>query len=83
MVHLRLCMLSLALLGIPAQAAEDPATQSLPGWAAPSAPPPPSASSGMPPDPPGAPAQEVPLDGGLALLALAGGAYAARRLRQR
>lgn len=36
------------------------------------------------PDPPGngsAPRQ-VPLDGGLTLLALAGGAYAVRRLRQ-
>lgn len=34
------------------------------------------------PPPPGAPAP-VPLDGGLGLLALAGGAYAAKRLRDR
>ena len=32
--------------------------------------------------PSGPPVQSVPLDGGLGLLALAGGAYAARRLRQ-
>jgi len=36
----------------------------------------------MPPMPGGAPAQ-VPVDGGLSLLALAGAGYAARRLRVR
>lgn len=35
-----------------------------------------------PPPPPPAPAS-VPLDGGLGMLALAGGAYAAKRLRNR
>lgn len=34
------------------------------------------------PGTPGAPIQSVPLDGGLTLLAVAGGAYAFRRLRQ-
>ena len=61
--------------------------QSLPWWAVPSTP---AVSSGpsaamAPPVLPGggaAPAQ-VPLDGGLSLLALAGGAYAVRRLRSR
>lgn len=76
---------ALLVAALPAQA------QSLPSWAKPSA-----SESGtsapttmMVPCPPGqsgspctgtAPRQ-VPLDGGLALLALAGGAYAARRLR--
>lgn len=36
---------------------------------------------GGPPPPPPAPAQ-VPIDGGLALLALAGGAYAVKKLRR-
>ena len=61
--------------------------QSLPDWAAPSGPTP-SQTQAQPPPPPGggpggaAPAQ-VPLDGGLTLLALAGAGYAARKLRQR
>ena len=38
------------------------------------------AAGGGPPAPPPAP-PPVPIDGGLALLALAGGAYAVRRLR--
>lgn len=67
--------------------AQDAVSSSLPDWAAPSAPvdrPSPSVESVAfgPPNPPGVPAQ-VPLDGGLGLLALAGGAYAARKLRQR
>jgi len=83
MFCIRLCLLSLAIVGF-AVAPTHPATaQSLPDWAAPAPPPAASSSSGIPPDPPGTPAQEVPLDGGLALLALAGGAYAARRLRQK
>lgn len=59
--------------------------QSLPSWAEPSAP----SAFMSPPDPggspgtPGTPAQSVPLDGGLSLLAAAGGALAVRRLRQR
>ena len=72
---LRLAALALAVLFAPA------AAQSLPDWAAPSAPtasdsPPPS----VVPDPPGPPAG-VPIDGGLGLLALAGAGLAARRLR--
>ena len=43
-----------------------------------SAQPPPGGAPGTPPPP----IQSVPLDGGLGLLALAGGAYAARRLRR-
>lgn len=67
--------------------------QSVPDWAAPMGSS--EGPSGSPSDPaallapptlPGggvAPLQEVPIDGGLGLLALAGGAYAVRRLRQR
>ena len=74
-------------LGVASTAsAQDAATSSIPDWAAPASP---AASGtgvesmgGPPPNPPSAPAQ-VPLDGGLGLLALAGGAYAARKLRQR
>ena len=62
--------------------------QSVPGWAAPTAPSgpsaPPAEAQMMPPPTPGGgttPTQ-VPLDGGLALLALAGAGYAARKLRQ-
>ena len=56
--------------------------QSLPGWAAPgpvqgSENPPPALVPDPPPPPPG-----VPVDGGLALLALAGAGLAARRLRR-
>ena len=63
------------------------AAQSVPSWAAPSDAPPVSATVPGPDDGPGTPGDpgpaEVPLDGGLGLLALAGGAYAARRLRRR
>ena len=60
--------------------------QSVPEWAAPNAPSAPAAESAvMPPQTPGgtgnAPTQ-VPLDGGLGLLALAGGALAVRKLRR-
>lgn len=60
--------------------------QSLPQWAQPSDPGAP-VSPDVPvqeltPTPPGTPAL-VPIDGGLGLLALAGGAYAAARLRRR
>ena len=84
----RLRLLGLAILCLAGEAATaqtvtDPATQSLPDWAAPSVPSAAPASAGVPPDPPAAPPQAVPLDGGLTLLALAGGAYAARRLRRR
>ncbi|MEL6444727.1 MAG: hypothetical protein AAF089_11635 [Bacteroidota bacterium] len=55
--------------------------QSLPDWAAPSETPAPEAFEETPneatPNPP-----EVPIDGGLGLLALAGAGFAARRLRQ-
>ena len=68
------------LLAVPA------AAQSLPDWAAPSGPAPPgttdSAGPGGPPPPP-PPPPPVPVDGGLSLLALAGGASAVRRLRSR
>ena len=58
------------------------AAQSLPGWAAPAAPeaPPDGEVAALPPSP-GAPPAQVPIDGGLALLAIAGAGYAARRLR--
>ena len=66
------------LIAVPASA------QTLPSWAAPpEAAGPSSALSSAgddPPAPPGRPTP-VPLDGGAALLALAGAAYAARRLR--
>ena len=64
-----------------------PATfaQSLPDWAAPSAPSAVAplddaalAESAMPPPPP----PPIPVDGGLALLALAGAGLAARKLRR-
>ncbi|MEO1479077.1 MAG: hypothetical protein AAFV01_10915 [Bacteroidota bacterium] len=65
------------LLALPTAAT----AQSLPDWAAPSAAPAPEAFGETPtdatPNPP-----EVPIDGGLGLLALAGAGYAARRLRQ-
>lgn len=57
--------------------------QSLPDWAAPSAPE--VSAATMPPPPPGGGGgtvpQQVPLDGGLGLLMLAGAGYAARTLR--
>ena len=59
--------------------------QAVPDWAKPLSPPSSGASAmSAPPGLPGgssAPTQEVPIDGGLGLLALAGGALAARRLR--
>jgi len=63
------------------------AAQSLPDWAKPSPIPSPMSPEAMmaPPTLPGGggvPTQ-VPIDGGLGLLALAGGAYAVRRLRNR
>ena len=69
-------LLLVALIAAPALSA-----QSLPDWARPSAPsaadvPPPA----MVPDPPNPPTG-VPVDGGLALLALAGAGLAARKLR--
>ena len=59
--------------------------QSLPDWAAPPAPAAttPPTGPGTGPGTPSTPTQSVPVDGGLGLLALAGGAYAARRLRHR
>jgi hypothetical protein len=55
--------------------------QGLPGWAAP------SGSSGAPEaanaPPPPPPPEQVPIDGGLALLGLAGAGYAVKRLRAR
>ena len=73
--------------GVASSATAQETATALPDWAAPSAPiaqPGPSVESmgGPPPNPPGAPTQ-VPLDGGLGLLALAGGAYAAKKLRAR
>lgn len=84
-------LLALALLAALAVAgAAAPTAQSIPDWAAPSAPAAPAEQMQAVPCPPGqtgdpcaggVPAQ-VPLDGGLSLLALAGGAYAVRKLRQ-
>ena len=79
---MRRLLLSLALtLSLPVAAQGD--ALGLPDWAAPSAPS--EAPAVAPVDGPGLPSTPtpVPLDGGLGLLALAGGAYAARRLRQR
>jgi hypothetical protein len=71
------------------------AAQSVPSWAAPSPPAPPATPSQYPggtpppsgpPAPPGTPTQypaTVPIDGGLGLLAVAGGAYAVSKLRRR
>ena len=70
------------VLSVAPLAAAPAIAQSLPDWAAPVEPsepveaPPPVESV---PNPPPAP---VPVDGGLALLALAGGAFALRRLRR-
>ena len=72
-------------LGVGSSAsAQDAVSSSLPEWAAPSAPyeAPDVDAMSAPPDPPATPDQ-VPLDGGLGLLALAGGAYAAKKLRER
>ena len=73
-------------LGVASSASAQETATAVPDWAAPSAPMDqagPAAESMMaPPNPPGTPAQ-VPLDGGLGLLALAGGAYAAKKLRAR
>ena len=66
----------------------DASSQSLPDWAAPSgggvatAPQSDARVGNHVPPPPEVPPQ-VPIDGGLSLLALAGGAYAVRRLRKR
>ncbi len=64
----------------------DATAQSVPDWAAPGGGVVTEAQSnpggGSPPPPPEVPPQ-VPIDGGLTLLALAGGAYAVRRLRKR
>ena len=43
----------------------------------------PSVAAQPPPPGGGAPPAQVPIDGGLGLLAVAGGAYAVRRLRSR
>ena len=79
---MRISLLLASLLVAPASA------QSLPEWARPSEPVnpygPESADGPFAqaaPDPPPVPVAPVPLDGGLGLLALAGGAYAVRRLR--
>ena len=73
-------LLALMFCSLPA------ASQSLPDWAQPSMQPAQGTSTlqnhgggGDPPDPPPDP---VPLDGGLGLLALAGGAYALRELKR-
>ncbi|MEO0560090.1 MAG: hypothetical protein AAF170_18130 [Bacteroidota bacterium] len=73
-------------LGVGSSASAQEAATAVPDWAAPS---PPVEQSGptaesmtTPPNPPGTPTQ-VPVDGGLGLLALAGGAYAFKKLRER
>ena len=65
----------------------DATAQSVPDWAAPgggvaTAPQSDARAGNHVPDPPTTPPQ-VPIDGGLGLLALAGGAYAVRRLRKK
>ena len=73
----------------------DATAQTVPDWAEPSGgvateAPSNSGGGGGPPLPPGCsggppctPPPQVPIDGGLSLLALAGGAYAVRRLRKK
>ena len=77
---------TLRLLAVLLATASVSLAQSLPDWAAPETPSPVFApDSYVVPDAPNggnAPAI-VPVDGGLSLLALAGGAYAAARLRRR
>ena len=87
----------LTLVCLAAFAAVPASAQSLPDWAAPATPVEADGGSGfasMVPCPPGQtddgsggcipnPPTQVPVDGGLGLLALAGGALAARRLRRR
>jgi len=77
-------MLRLLPLAVLLSLAAPASAQSLPDWAAPTthATPPPTDPGGSP-GTPGTPTQSVPIDGGLGLLALAGGAYAARKLRAR
>ncbi|GAB5533800.1 MAG: hypothetical protein Rubg2KO_00490 [Rubricoccaceae bacterium] len=80
---MRLLLLALTFtLSLPVAAQDD--ALGLPDWAAPSVPSA-EAPAVAPVDGPGLPSAPtpVPLDGGLGLLALAGGVYAARRLRQR
>ena len=84
---MRLACLALALLASPAFG-QSVVEDQLPDWAAPSPQPPTAASSTPPGGPGGTPGtpeapSPVPLDGGLGLLALAGGAYDAKRLRER
>lgn len=78
---MRIALLALALTG----SATAGLAQSIPSWARPSEPPAPvhmdPGDGPGTPDDPGPP--EVPIDGGLGLLAAAGAAYAARRLRNR
>lgn len=73
-------LLVLCVLGVEAT------TQTVPDWARSAdgtvAQAPDAFGGGDPPPPPPPPPQ-VPIDGGLGLLALAGGAYAVRRLRGR
>ena len=69
------------LLSAPVQAQSN--DLGMPSWAAPSSPTRAEAPmNNVDPDPPPRAPQQVPLDGGLSLLALAGGAYAVRRLRK-
>jgi hypothetical protein len=76
-----LSTLALALFLSVALGASSVLAQQGPSWFGPSGP---SVSSDQPmdPPPPPPPPPPVPVDGALALLALAGGAYAVRRLRQ-
>ena len=79
MKHASFLLLAAALAVAPA------AAQELPAWASPSAPtpPPPAAPMETNPGVPGNGDQQVPVDGGLSLLAAAGAGYAVNRLRRR
>jgi len=79
LLALSVLVLSFVAVSMPA------AAQSVPSWASPiggaDSAPDPTPPMMAPPNAPGTPTQ-VPVDGGLGLLALAGAGYAARRLRK-
>lgn len=80
---LRTLILAVALIGLAVAGFSEAAVQEVPNWIQlqesepPPAPPPPPTGGGELPDLPG-----TPIDGGIVWLALAGGGYAAYRLRR-